>query len=294
MEKGNRVCLKAFQTLLFGVMLGFLVPAMGVFAQVAADKPGASTGAKLEKKAGKEEKGKPPAGDKAAIGLGTKVSKANKEDKTQPPPPFPGKGIKGEGPKGNKEDKGKDDKGPEGKPALPKGDDHIALSIYHRNAMEHVKALYQHANSNAQVSKALVTEHVDEIGRSLEAAKRHYAAIEKISAENPKLKARHEALKASHVNASEQLGALKSEAAKPAPDANVIKEKASGVYSALKGAEGEHKPMKGMHKVKDPTEPPANAEKRAKPATAATPATPAKPAAPAKPPTPAKPATPAK
>jgi hypothetical protein len=290
MAIGKKICLQLFEMVVFAVVLGVLPPATAVFAQATVDKPGASAGAKDKKAVA--EKAKPPAGP--AMGLGPKAVKAGKDDKSQAPPTPPGKGPKGEVFKGPKDDKGakaerpKAEKGsvPEAKPEIPKPEEHVAMGVYLKNAAEHAKALFFYAKSNAQLSKELVAEHVEEIGRSLAAAKRHYAVIESAVAADAKMQKHHEAIKDAYTKASELYAALKTEAAKASPDPTAVKDSASGIFSAFRGAERGHKPMKAIHKVKEPTDPPGAGGKPAAPAKAA--ATSPAPAAPAKAATPAK------
>jgi hypothetical protein len=161
--------------------------------------------------------------------------------------------------KGGKNENVKGDKTPEGKVHLIKGEEnHRALSVYHRNAMEHSRALYHYAATSAQLNKELIKEHTNEIGRNIEGAKRHHTVLEKVTAAESDLKERHAAIRMHHAMATENYEALKVEVGKQAPEAKIIKEHAAGVYHALKRAESENIAMKGTRKVTEPVEPPAN------------------------------------
>ncbi len=156
-----------------------------------------------------------------------------------------------------KGEEAKESKAEAAKEAVSGEEHHHALSAHHANAMEHAKALHHHAATHKMVNKEVAKEHVEEIGKSLEAAKRHHAAIEQATAGDAKLKAHHDAIHAHHATAMQHHAALKAEVEKPAPDSNVLKEHAAGVHHAIKQAEAEHKTLKGKRKVKEPAEPPA-------------------------------------
>jgi hypothetical protein len=140
----------------------------------------------------------------------------------------------------------------------PAGEEHHhALSAYHKNAMEHAKALHHHASMHKSISKEVAKEHVEEMGKSLESAKRHHAAIEQVTSGDAKLKPHHDAIHAHHAKATEHQAALKAEVEKPLPDAKAVKEHAAGVHQEIKQAEAEHKAMKSKRKVREPAEPAA-------------------------------------
>jgi hypothetical protein len=256
MKKSKRTYLQISLILSLGAVLLFCGRAVDATAQEHPAKAAPGVGHKGDKDKG--EKDRVPSADKPTPGKDHKGDKTEKDKTSSAADPMPGLG-----PKARKEEKNKI---AELKALAAKGDeDHGALSVYDKNAMEHAKALYRHAKLNTQINKEVTNEHADEIGRSIDAAKRHQAVLEKIVPEDTKLdaklKARHEALKARYAKATEFLSALKAEGAKQEPDAKVIKEHAAAIYHEIKRAEAEHRPLRVLRKIGEATEPPAKTAK---------------------------------
>ena len=135
---------------------------------------------------------------------------------------------------------------------------HHALSVDHKNGMEHSKALYHHVATDASINKQIVDEHMRKIDQILKDAKIHQAAVEKETAKERELIQLHSSIRLHHKKAEEHHKALQTEMEKQSPDPNVIKEHASGLYHELKGAESEHKGVKSKRHVPELTEPPVN------------------------------------
>jgi hypothetical protein len=144
------------------------------------------------------------------------------------------------------------------KPAPVQGEEHHhALTAHHKNIEEHAKALHHHANTHDPLNKETAKEHSDEIGHSLDAAKRHHEALKQSTAAEPKAKPQHDAVDAHHAAAAQHHAALKAELDKPTPDPKTVKEHAAGVHREIKAAEDAHQKLKTARKVKEPREPAA-------------------------------------
>ncbi len=144
---------------------------------------------------------------------------------------------------------------PEEKAAVKAEQHHHMLAAHHKNAIEHAKALHHHAATSKEINKAVAKEHTEEIGKSLEAAKKHHGWLEEHTREAKNLQMHHEAIRQHHVKATEHHQELKSEIEKPSPDGEKIKEHVAAVHHELSKAQAEHKAMKTKRRVGEPKAP---------------------------------------
>lgn len=144
-----------------------------------------------------------------------------------------------------------------------KAEDHyLTLAAFYQNALDHVKALYHHAATNPVFNEALANEHVDEICRSLNAAKKHKTAVEQeLSARDKADFQDHlDAISKYRAKAKEHYQELDDELFKSKTDPKEVKNIAASLYRDLMKAFEEYKVMRKHAGVPEPVAPPLTLE----------------------------------
>lgn len=131
---------------------------------------------------------------------------------------------------------------------------HHALTVHHHNILHHATTLHHIAKHGCtNTNKQIAEEHAEEIGKSLEAAKKHHAKIEEHASKERKH--HHTTIREHHSKATEHHEALKKELQKPTHDCSKIKHHAASLYDRIKKARDEHKAIKSKSKISEPKEP---------------------------------------
>lgn len=144
------------------------------------------------------------------------------------------------------------------KKAPAKGEEHHhLLTVSLRNASEHAKALAHYATVNKELKKEIAKEHGDAIGKYLEAAKKHLAAIEgqMTEAEKKAVEKNLTELATALAKADMHYTELTAELAKEKLEPAMIKAHSEGVYTELKKAITAHTALMTKHGVQGAKEP---------------------------------------
>jgi hypothetical protein len=144
-----------------------------------------------------------------------------------------------------------------------------SASTYQRHARSHARVLNHYGRRHEAVPKDTAKEHVAEIRRNLNAAKKEVAKLEKDKQlkDNKQIQEQVAKVQQHHAKASEICDTLEQACAQQGDtDSVVICECCTGIYQELEAAETEHdklKEMLGVEPLDEPgNEPPAKAGKK--------------------------------
>ncbi len=133
---------------------------------------------------------------------------------------------------------------------------HHAVSVYHKDAVEHAKALYWLARTFPtwpEATQDVAAEHVEDINRDLGRMKRRYGqALTSLTEEEKKPFGMYDkAVREHYKQATVYAQALSDEVAKDTPDPKRIMDLAAGVYQQLEAAEEAHIDIRAKRGVRD-------------------------------------------
>lgn len=143
-------------------------------------------------------------------------------------------------------------------PKIKAEDHYLALTTFYQNALEHVKVLYNQASNSPKLDEAIANEHLDEVCRSLNAAKKHQAAVEQELSAYDKIDFQDhlDAINKYRAKAKEHYQELDNELFKNKTDPQEVQNIAASLYRDLMKAFDEYKAMRQHAGVPAPIEPP--------------------------------------
>ncbi|HQU46036.1 MAG TPA: hypothetical protein PK867_24700, partial [Pirellulales bacterium] len=120
-----------------------------------------------------------------------------------------------------------------------------STSAYQRSAMEHAKALNYYGQNYKAVPKEITQQHVTEVKRNVDLAKKELAKLKPEAAKDKKLQKPLAAMEGHLAQCDEYCQMLTDEAGKPGgPDSEAICDCCQKLESELKAAEAENDKIK--------------------------------------------------
>ena len=142
--------------------------------------------------------------------------------------------------------------------SAPKGEEyHHLLMLDLQESAEHARILRHYAETNrGNLQAAVVEKHVAEIEKNLAGVRTELNDLEQhiSGTDRSSIDSQLASIRAHEQTAQEDLATLKAEAAKTAPNATVVAEKAKAIYTAMSAGNDSHRRAMAKRNVKDPAE----------------------------------------
>ncbi len=133
---------------------------------------------------------------------------------------------------------------------------HHLLMLDQREAGEHAKALHHYVLHHANaLDRAIVAKHVDELGRNLQGMRDELTKLEEVSKGEVPIPRQLTQIREHQTKAMRIFETLKSEAQKPALNAEALQFISSDLYGTLRLASGQHNKTMTKLGIREPTPP---------------------------------------